>query len=504
MEPPKPNQLRVNFLRRLFRDVISGQKSVGTSRDAEQFFEAVRVNEPPVTCFESIIAGEKGLDAVSAAVRVNLDPDFIVAHTLPFLRYMSDPAIKSLADGQLLHRFLSAVVQPPTLWNTLVAMFKQKQIRDDDMFPFAWLAFQTLLLPAKLGIDLSEDLQAINEDGSLQTSQHHPVRTLGYKIKDSLLLKGSAQTPTAGANPGGRHDNDHADFRKIGIYPTTDEFLSTEQPFFRTSTEVSEAEVADRPGVHLDNQFRLLREDMLAELRGDIQVAIGAKKAKRTLECLGGLQPVALDVGDFGTRFRKCTVRLECWKGLQYLCNFEPGSRKKFLKDNGNYLKHQSFGVMLRSKEILGFAFLDRDIDLLAQTPPVLCLQFTDSGGLRKALMALKVQMPDEIKFVLVGTPVFAYEPVLKALKEINEFPLRRVLVEPASAENHSSPLNPELQRHLGLLTAATDQLGPDGSVLLPESIPAVHVDASQLQSMILALTKTIAVIQGPPGNSPI
>ena len=36
-----------------------------------------------------------------------------------------------------------------------------------------------------------------------------------------------------------------------------------------------------RVAVHLDNQFRLLREDMLAELRNDLQISLKKKQGKR-------------------------------------------------------------------------------------------------------------------------------------------------------------------------------------------------------------------------------
>ncbi|KAM7205986.1 stage V sporulation protein K [Rhypophila sp. PSN 637] len=492
---------RAGRLRGLFRAMISGDRLVRSSKDAELFFEAVRLNASPTTCFESIIAGKQGLNVVRASVRVNLEPQFILTHTLPFLQCMSDPAIKSLGDGQLLHMFLAAIVDPPTLWNTLVTMANGNQIKGDNLLSLAWLALEIVLLPSGMGINLLSDVETISNRGILHEVTEHPIRELGYRIKNALQL-GRSPDPEHGASaPGGRHDNDHVNFHDISIYPTTDEFLSTEQPYFRTAEEVFKADAASRPGLHLDNQFRLLREDMLAELREDLQVAIGAKKAKRAPDWLGGLEPIGLDVGD-QKRYRTCTLRLKCLKGLKFLHDLHSEARKKFLMDNANCFKHQSFGVMLNGKEILGFAFIDRDIDLLAMSPPVVCLQFTDDQGLRKALMGLKLQRPDDLRFVLVGTPVFAYEPVLKALKEIKQLPLHQILVDPAAPENDlTTSLDPRLQRCVEELDQAADRLGPDGAVALPMSSPQVRVDGSQLDSITLALKKAIAIIQGPPGT---
>lgn len=53
--------------------------------------------------------------------------------------------------------------------------------------------------------------------------------------------------------PGGRHDNDFADFRRISIFPTRDELSSTIPPFFRLAKEIANVDPAERIGVYLDN-----------------------------------------------------------------------------------------------------------------------------------------------------------------------------------------------------------------------------------------------------------
>ena len=58
--------------------------------------------------------------------------------------------------------------------------------------------------------------------------------------------------------PGGRHDNDFADFRSVSIIPTIDEFLCPADPYLPKAT--SEPMTASKL---LDRHFRLLREDIL-------------------------------------------------------------------------------------------------------------------------------------------------------------------------------------------------------------------------------------------------
>ncbi|KAK3370713.1 P-loop containing nucleoside triphosphate hydrolase protein [Lasiosphaeria ovina] len=481
---------RATRLKALFRDVLSGDRQVKVAQDAQLFFEAIRAQKSPGACIEALVSNKPGLDAVRTSVRVNLSAPFILSHTLPLLEYLSNPDIKALVDGQLLQQVLLVIVSPSTTWNAMIKLFHDNQIPDDRLHPFAWFALELLLLPANADIDVLADVRAIDEKGSLQKAQNHETRELSYRINKDAEHGG----------PGGRHDNDHADFREIRIYPTTDEFLSTHPPFYQTTKEVFDADLDSRARVHLDNQFRLLREDMLAELREDLQVAAGTKKGKRSFAPLGKLIPVGIEFEDESrNRFKKCTLLVQCYDGLQFLHRKDPESRKRYLKDQISILRHQAFGVLCRDKEIFGFAFIDRDIDLLAKSPPIVSLQFTDSEAIRAALLAFATPNADLVRFLLVDTPVFAYEPVLLELQAIRDMPLQDVLTNPAASDVQCN-VAPELHGLIEDLKRISHGLGPDDMVNLPSS-DNIRVDSSQLDSLILALTRSLSLIQGPPGT---
>jgi len=72
--------------------------------------------------------------------------------------------------------------------------------------------------------------------------------------------------------------DDFADFRKITTVLTAAELQSTALPFYRRWTEVKSVPSAERLRAHIDNMFRLLREDMLAEIRQELQLSLGIKK----------------------------------------------------------------------------------------------------------------------------------------------------------------------------------------------------------------------------------
>jgi len=508
---------RAARLNKVFLRTLSGEQQMITSHHAQHFLEAIRLqNTPqktPSACIERILSSAAGSSALHSALRVDLTNPFLLTQTLPTLTYLSDPRIKSLVDGQLLHRIVHIIAEPPTVWNALVQAFRQGQIPDTLLTPFVWLSLELISLPPKitgaLNSGIIDDIRSLSDKGDFLKTQHHPTRELGYKIKRIVQILRCPQQQQGKSNgPGGRHDNDYGDYRDIRIYPTTDEFLSTQPPYCLTAKEVLDTKIEDRARVHLDNQFRLLREDMVADLREDHQIAIGIKKGRRSAVVLGGLRPVGLSFGDEDSgRFKKCAMLLQCKEGLQVLECKDTEARKKYLADDKSFLKHQAFGVLCRGKEIFGFAFVDRDIELLLRSPPVVSLQFTDSHGFGSALMALKFPDPNvPTYFILVDTAVFAYEPVLASLQTLTDLPLQDILVNPSSASAASEV------SHSGVGSMRIDYLkllqktkGIEGSVKLPElanSRKTIMVDKSQLAALVHALTSPVSLIQGPPGKS--
>jgi hypothetical protein len=234
-------------------------------------------------------------------------------------------------------------------------------------------------------------------------------------------------------------------------------------------------------------------------------VATGKKKGRRSALVLSQLLPAGLEVGDDTTgRYKRCTLLLRCFSGLQVLERLkDANARKKYLKDQPSLLRHQAFGVLCREQEILGFAFVDRDIDRLIESPPVVSLQFTDDDGLRRALLAFSLPKRELVQFVLVDTPVFAYEPVLLGLQRITDLPLLDLLVNPAAISDCGFEIPQKLRTLVTRLESSAESLGPAGVVqLVASGISArkVEIDDSQRFALRLALTSPVSLIQGPPG----
>ena len=120
-------------------------------------------------------------------------------------------------------------------------------------------------------------------------------------------------------------------------------------------------------------------------------------------------------------------------------------------------------------------------------------LQFTFS---LKAPLSSFVKAQD-VKFFIIDTPVFAYEPVLKRLKEIMVLPLDRELLQ-LSAGDVNTSFNS---------TSALDKFAlKTGSSFTEKQIclggRSYHLDEAQVDALRSILERSLSVIQGPPGES--
>ncbi len=95
------------------------------------------------------------------------------------------------------------------------------------------------------------------------------TRNLSQKINHVLSLNESELHNDAEAKSEDRHDNNYANHREILIMLFA-ELLSKDRLFFRTANFIDDSKT-------LDNQFRLLRENMLDEIRDELKILIDTK-----------------------------------------------------------------------------------------------------------------------------------------------------------------------------------------------------------------------------------
>lgn len=492
--PLPPGDARSGQLADFFYKVVKGRRTVTKARDATLFLEAICNQKDRTACVERLVASDAASNALRAGLRFDISEAFINNNLQRLLSYLQDPLLKLLCNGEFLRRLLVLVVDPPSLWNALVGAHKQRRLSIESEHSFAWLLLELLSWNSNAPVDLQTVAQEAVDSGSFTKSDNHEIRTFGHRINHVLHAK-SVSIPAPVSGPGGRHDNDFIDFRQIAIYPTEDELISKEKPFYRRADAVDEAQSEQRVAVHFDNQFRLLREDMLAELRDDLKIS-QSKSGRRRNTRLRGLSLVGFHCG-VERRRAPFSITLRCNSGLERLTSLPQGKRRTFLKEERKFLKHQSFGCLMENDKVIAFATLDRVEELLVRDPPVITLRIPEKRALERTLLALKLSQG--VDFVLVDTAMFAYEPVLECLQEKIELPLAEELLSLHEDDATERP-RPSTTCPAHVVQKIQDAADQDLKHTLNLSKP-VRLDPSQTASLLAGLNQTVSLIQGPPGT---
>lgn len=483
---------RSTKLSRHFGLIEQGKKKVEKMADARLFLEAVCDQPDQLRCVERLVSSSAALGSLQNSIRFDVSVKFLNGPATDFLAYLRAPGLDQLGNGLFLRKIVLSIVDPPTFWNALVEAHSRKVLIEASEVAFAWLLLQLLMLPS-CTVEADRVAQNAVNDRSLLDSPSLEIRSFGYKIQNILNTKSTSIPYLDDHKPGGRHDNDFEDFRKISILPTPDEIASTETPFYRKADEIYEIEPEHRPAMHHDNQFRLLREDLLAELRNDLQIARGQKKGRRSAALIDGLIFNGIDCGT-EIRRKPCSLTFMCSQGLPQISQIRKSERKAFITQNRNILKHQSFGCLTNGREIVAFASLDRNETLLAEDIPVLVLQVAESDSLKRVLTRAKYQQP--FQFVVVDTPVFAYEHILRQLQEKYEFPLSECLLS-SKPSLQALTIDAKLSHVMEQISASQGQ----NLHLFLGTSRKISLDQSQFESLKTALLHSLSIIQGPPGN---
>ncbi|KAI5468107.1 P-loop containing nucleoside triphosphate hydrolase protein [Mariannaea sp. PMI_226] len=482
---------------------IKGQRKVENPITARQFLNAssafCRLNSS-VRYVEVIISRSDGILALERSVRAADDLDFLTSAVLPLLKHLSDPAVKSLNDGKFLKQTLLAVLVPNSFWNVLLRAHQESMLIDADMEEvFAWLCLEIVNIRDLNLEDHNSQIKVIMKGTSLLNSSSQAVRKIAYRIKKHLQVFTPISAVSGVNTPGGRHDNDFADFRQVSIYPTADELLSTDEPFLQRLNDVFEIPLSQRAQIYRDWLYRLLREDMLSELRDDLQVAMGQKKGNKRLAPLGDLQHAGHD-GDECQRIEPFTLNLTCGRGIYPAKTLSQLAMKKYLEREKASFHRQPIGALCHRSEIVAFGSLVRREHQLLKTPPVIGIRFKDAQGVKKALEILSTSQREHLQFFVVNTAMYAYEPILQRLKDMGDLPLERRIINPKDA-NRNYDMPSALKSFTQSLSNVFEK---GGTVKIPPEIcheKDIRLQGAQLESLIHGLKQEVAQIQGPPGT---
>ena len=518
--PPTMDNPKAAKLSKHFNSIVAGTVAL-TAQTNVLFLESISSSSDPAGCVSAIIDNAKGLQVLRKSLTLDTSNAFLNNSAAKALRALVAPDIAAIDGGSYVQKLVECVVQPPaTFWDAFLRAFQANQLGPDAQESFAWLLLRLVLLPIKKAKPYDRLANNPLIIDSLLGSPHSSIRSIAAKIKH--VVKQSRSTPRSELfnGPGGRHDNDHIDFRQISILPTADELeFTSEKAFLRPSSWLEDpATEKNRLATHLDNQFRLLREDMVGDVREEVQIALGKKSGKHRGFVMSGL--VLKEVyykkssdernanagggrndgenrrnKDRDHQWTPWALTFECRSDLwQFKRCKDAGAREAYLKDNPRFLRHQSLTCLIADGEVLAFPSIVRDEKLLAKARPILVLRF-DNGkqGITNALM--RVPKAKQVKLIHIDTAVFAYEPILTALQEKRSIPLERELLFFKDGMALDPPAHQPKAMVAEIKAAPTQNLQRVLRTLAP-----IHLDLAQANALTNALSQRVALIQGPPG----
>ena len=492
--PRRKENPRGDRLGSLFNKVILGEQTLTSSQSAKRFIEAFCDQSDHVRCVEKVISSSQGLPALQSALRIDISLDFLNTTASALLRYIQTPELAVICGGDFLRRIILTIVDPPVFWSALVDAQKSERLTDDALHCFSWLLLQLVSLPDSISTTYYGVASQTSIQRALLESSVLEVRRNGQKIKHIIDTVTNPAPGSSGA--GGRHDNDFTDFRKIAILPTPDELLSAEPPFLRQASEIDEWPESSRFAIHVENQYRLYREDMLRDLREELLIALALKKGRQRGLVVDGLLVDGIECNE--RQF--WALRLQCVTDIPQLPTTTREKRKKFITENRNLLQNKSLACLVTAGRVIALVTIDRNEDLLALEPPILCVQFS-GGPASVAKSLLEVKVAKHLKLVQLNTALFAYEPVLRQLQGVK----RLLLSDEIMSWKIGDALQVTTVSTLPSIVSLTLRIRDNPSCNLQDALhldKATHLDQAQAQCLLAGLTQRLSLVQGPPGQN--
>ncbi|KAM6493100.1 hypothetical protein JOM56_011234 [Amanita muscaria] len=439
---------------------------------------------------DPVPANQKDLFIDAISLRYDFSDSFVNNRGTNLLKYFMAPEIEG-SDGLYLEKILVGIVTPPIFWRALRSAFDRKSLGAEAETCFAWLMYKLISFQTSETDWFRTIAREKDYIDKFLNSSSHETKRYAQQTKHLLETGKVPITSDGGSSAGGRHDNDFVDFREIAIIPTVDEMLSFKKPFLRTTYFMDDWSTKDdRVSIYLDNQFRLLREDMLSEMREELCKTEHRYKP----HIYQGLQVLNICFGR-GDKKTKWALRFELGGDLPAFKNknFDATKRAEYLRKHRRILSHQSPACLIVDNELVAFALVDRDERELAESLPVISLQLEGENAITRTLSKLK--SGKDIKLLSVDVAVFSYEPVLTAIQRTRQLPFDQELLFWEASALLPAP------KDLPSRIVAALQLNPCQDLRpLIGTQTSITLDKSQAESFLYALTQRVSLIQGPPG----
>lgn len=315
--------------------------------------------------------------------------------------------------------------------------------------------------------------------------------------------------------PGGRHDNDHKNYRDIQIVPTQEEINSQSLPWLPLASQ-DNAFIESREMRMLDSNFRLLREDAVSSMRSNLEEG---KRVWTNARILG------LNNGYENAGKEKKKQRIQPLSFMVQLSSSYAGKKMNWERSRALPLE----GVIAfcdpvdkkvqRMGTITTRLYKEKDKWLNDPLGPIIGVSFHNEDdvlvSLQEALenmkiLAVRSDSPMEkwqnveglfLSYTLIEASgsFFSYKPVLSALQELSSIPLAQELayLNPSTDRPDYLPAQMLMPKTPSFKGFCCELDGWSNQKIIDNT----SLDESQADALRCALNSKVALIQGPPGK---
>ena len=444
--------------------------------------EALRRRDPADLLF-TLSTSKDGLAQIKTFFSADTSPRRIREELIPLLDDLMSPpyALSAPLSPRYAQRAVQSILAGG-FWRKFLALFKAGELDNHEEWVFASALRRAVCWGDQRRATLFAS-DARDCTSALETSPDARTRKLANVINQATmwleLERGLDECP------GGRHDNDALNFYSIETIPTVDEVLAKPRPFLPRNWASEDDAEANPVAVtrHLGIQFRLLREDLVSDLREQVARFFwseAARKGKRRGHVVDRLQVVDVH-HDFDRRHheRPWALRLE---------RTEPFGRDRhyFEVNEDAVLKEGCLVALIDRGEVLATGTAVREPALLARSHLLVEL------SVDAATLSVLLRAPSLTLVQAYDSPTYAYAPVLDVLRELDDIPLRDEIL---MGEQRSLDLSPAM-------ASCVERIVPNTNVAMALRMgQQVILDDSQAAAMRAALTSSLSLVQGPPGT---
>lgn len=475
MTPSHSPNSRYTRLNKFLDAAVNGTQQV-TKQTYKLFIESIHSQPDAAACLDKLISSPKGLTNLQASMNIDSSSEFFNGSANSFLQYISPREVESLVGVERLRRILLAITEPPDFWHGFKKRFVHRELSNTALQSFTWLFHHLVHLPGGASEPYHQDARDSKILGPLLDSPVHSIKTTAQMIRHHISI------PPDHDGPGGRHSNDFADFRSIDILPTPDELASDRPSYLPTRAAVEACgSSSSRSESHLDIQFRLLRDDMLFEMRREVP-----PRAK------GRSDPGTSSVGlRFAGVYHGSDEDPRRW-GVK--CEVGPGARKEYL---GETFQHGSTTCLVLDDHFAAFPLLHLDKELVLQDPPIIVLQLDDPKSVSTVLSGFINSK--RIELFPLHDALFAHGPVLSALKQASlPYSFPGLFLETTIPDTKQS-----CGLHADLIDKITSHCRQNLQSFL-QTPQSIILDKAQTDALVNGLSHRLSLIQCPPGTSSI